>query len=576
MAQFKALAVIFHSLDLTFDGKRYTDQINPPGTTDDFLGKAKTGLSKLPGRLKAMNPNVNLTITPYDNYNPKVLRELNLEEFRDSAGKVTTRRPFIYPSDFERIMKLTDPSFSLSWGQYDTIFVIVPFTNPGMIAWQQGNPSVHGLPGLAVYHAGKMKGAAMAFLPAHWDLSKYDGDGLQHEWLHGICQFYKHMGWNNTISDKDADEGGDRGYSENKTPAPGQWGGWGDYYRDLMNASVAQNKTTGNTPLSAKPGITNTLWNGGSMVGDIANLFKDTGFKNAYLNAGGRNNVGIPVSDIHDWNNVTIMDFKSSAGDSAILRLKGNTDGSYLPPKWWEKYKAIGGESAGGPYNNGVHSWGDFSKIVDLKKPDGKTAALMSADNGNTICYLPPDWWEKFKSFGGAPAIGCPVSDVRKWEGGEIVDLKMKDGSTAAMMSTDGGKTVYYLHKELLAKYKALGGPAALGYPKSDWHAWSTSAPKVRIMDFAGKSGYTCAIMKEDSASNYYLVKGTLWKAYTGTAGNGASSYLGHPTGEEYKWKDGWLWWAKEYYRQNFKGGWCWARLDGSKYGNDKNFSTNK
>lgn len=515
MAQLKALAVIFHSLDLTFDGKRYTDQINPPGTTDDFLGKAKIGLSKLPGRLKAMNPNVNLTITPYDSYNPKVLRELNLEEYRDNTGKITTRRPFIQPSNFERIMKLTDPSFSLSWGQYDTIFVIVPYTNPGMVAWQQANPTVHGLPGLALYSAGQLKGAAIAFLPANWDLSKFDGDGLQHEWLHGVSQFYKFMGWKNLISDKDVDEGGDRGYSENKTPTPGQWGGWGDFYVDFMNGSVANNKAAGNTPLSAKPGITNALWNGGTMAGDITNLFKDNGFKTAYQNAGGRNNVGIPASDIHDWGSVTIMDFRSNAGDTAILRLKGTTAAFFLPNKWWLKYVALGGES-----------------------------------------------------------IGAPINAVHDWAGGKIIDLKKANGTTSAMMSTDNGTNIWHLFTELWTKYKAVGGAPSIGYPKSDWHAWG----KGKIMDFIGTAGYACGIMKSDSGSKYCLVKGLIWKAYTATAGNGATSYLGYPTSDEYTWRDGLFgWFGTEYYRQDFQGGWCWAsKTNASKFGNDKNFSTNK
>lgn len=696
MAQFKALAVIFHSLDLTFDGKRYTDQINPAGTTDDLLAKAKAGLASLPGRLKKMNPNVNLTITPYDNYKPKVLKELDMDIKRDASNNITSRTPFLFPENFERIMKLTDPSFSMSWGQYDTVFAIVPFADPGLMTWAKSS-TLHGLPGLAVYHCGKMKGAAMAFMPAHWDLSKYDGDGLQHEWLHGVSQFYKHMGWNTTISDKDADEGGDRGYSENKSPTSGQWGGWGDYYYDLMNGSVAQNKKLGNTPLSAKPGITNALWNGGSMAGDIANLFRDNGFKNAYVNGGGRNTIGVPVSDIHDWNSVSIMDFMGTSGSSAILRLKNTTDAYYLPTKWWEKYLAVGGESIGAPssnvrswdygknvelkksdgttsvlmsLDNGVtirylppkwlerfkalggpatlgypnsdveswngiekvelkksdgttgglfsadggktfyhlekkvwdkfksagghkvvglptsdwHSWGNITsagKIMDFRKADGSTTALMSPDNGASVWFLPPKWWEKYKGLGGAPAIGYPASDVHVWGGGqtgEIVDLKKLDGTRGAIMSTDAANNVYYLHAELWAKYTALGGPAKIGYPRSDWHSWSNTTSKGKIMDFTGTGGYVCGIMKEDTSTRFFLVKGLIWKAYVGTAGNGATSYLGYPTGEEYIWKDGLFgWFGTEYYRQDFKGGWCWAsKTNAAKFGNDKNFSTNK
>lgn len=500
--QFKALAIIFHSIDLTINGKRYTDQITP-----DWLKKAKDGLQALSARVTAMNPNVTLTITPYDNYNPKVLRTIDLIDYTDDKG-IKWKSPYIKPENFEKTMRMTDPSFTLTWGQYDTIFIVVPFvTTTAKTGVQDAGLAINGWGSYAPDH---LKGGAVAFLPAHWELDKYKGDGYMHEWLHGVCQFYKRIGWTNTISGGDSDDADKFGYKEDKVVE-----GWGGYYKDMITANVSSNKSVSGSPLASTPGITNAIWNAGSMVREPGNAIKDSGFKNAYVAAGGRAQVGYPKSDVHVWGAVDIMDFVGPAGDSAILRLKGTSAAYFLPTKWWKKYIALGGES-----------------------------------------------------------IGAPYSDVHTWSGGKIVDLKKANGTTSAMMSTDEGTNIWHLFAELWTKYKAVGGAPAIGYPKSDWHSWG----KGKIMDFIGTAGYACGILKSDSASKFFLVKGLIWKAYVATAGNGATSYLGYPTSEEYTWKDGLFgWFGTEYYRQDFQGGWCWAsKTNAAKFGNDKNFSTNK
>lgn len=501
MAQFKALAIIFHSIDVTINGKRYTDTIDP-----NWLAKAKTGLQSLSTRVTGFNPNVTLSITPYDSYNPKVLRALDLIDYTDKNGKLW-KSPYIKPENLERIMRLTDPSFTINWGQYDTYFVIVPFvTTPAKTGVQDAGLAINGW---GSYSPESLKGGAMAFLPAHWELDKFKGDGYLHEWLHGVCQFYKMIGWTNTISGGDSDDAGTFGYKEDTVTE-----GWGNYYKDLMTAKVAANRASGPTPLAATPGITNALW-AGSMCTEPGSVIKDAGFKNAYVTYGGRTKVGYPKSDVHVWGAVDIMDFVGPSGSTAILRLKGTSAAYFLPNKWWLKYISFGGES-----------------------------------------------------------IGAPSSDVHTWSGGKIVDLKKANGTTSAMMSTDDGNTIWHLPAEVWTKYKAVGGAPSIGYPKSDWHGWG----KGKIMDFIGSAGYACGIMKSDVSSKLYLVKGLIWKAYVATAGNGATSYLGYPTSDEYTWKDGLFgWFGTEYYRQDFQGGWCWAsKTNAAKFGNDKNFSTNK
>jgi hypothetical protein len=503
MTVFKALAVIFDNVDVTINGKHITDSIPNPTATNSKKNEAKNGLKKFQNYLPTLNPNISISITVDDT--PKTLKNLNL------IKNGTLDSPFLEPADFEKAMQAASPGFSLSWGQYDTIFIIVPANNPGLLA--QG----WSVNGWGKYEPDKMKGAAIAFIPTTYNMEEFEGQVFLHEWLHGVCHFYKKMGWTDKISSGDADDSGVFGYT--KTTANGDL----DYYKDLMTAQLKNKKLSGQ-PLAATPGITNTLWQGGSMSSDIRNVIKNQSFKTAYVNAGGQSSVGFPKSDVHTWNEggqtVDIMDFYGPAGASAILRLTGDPNAWFLPTQWWNKFLDKGKIGTLGAPISAVHTWTDGGEIVDFKKSDAKQCALMKPNfkNPGQIYYVPNEFWNKFVALGGVEKIGYPQSDVHTWgTGGQILDVETKGG--------------------------AHGG-----------------------------------IMKANNSSKLYFVKGLIWKAYTATSGNGATSYLGYPTSEEYTWKDGLFgWFGTEYYRQDFTGGWCWAsKTNVNKFGNDKNFSTNK
>ncbi len=559
MTQFKALAVIFDSIDVTLNGKNIKDTLPAasPGKSSK-KDEAKKGLNKFAAHLTKLNSNVTMALTIEDT--PKTLRKLSLIK----NGALDS--PFLHSADFEKAMQAAVPGFSLSWGQYDTVFVIVPATAAGLTG--QG----WSVNGWGEYSPSHLKGAALAFIPSNYNMEEFEGQVFIHEWLHGVCHFYKMMGWTDTISNGDADDGGGLGYGSVAT-------GDLDYYKDLMTAQVKKNKKDPSSPLTSTPGITNALWQGGSMRSDIRNLFKNQAFKKAYVDAGGQATVGFNISDIHMWNEggqkAEIMDFNSATGASAIMRLPTDASAWYLPRTWWTKFLDKGKISTLGAPISTVHAWGD-GELVDFKKADGKQCAFMKPKNSAQIHYVPNEFWNKFIAAGGAPAIGYPLAEAHAWGDGEIVDFKKADGKQCAFMkpSYKNSGQVFYVPNEFWTKYTALGGAPAIGYPQSDAHAWGSG----QIVDVETKSGAASGIMKENNSSKLYHVKGLIWKAYVATSGNGATSYLGYPVGEEYLWKDGFLGlFGTEYHRQNFKGGWCWAsKTNASKFGNDKNFSTKK
>ncbi|MDQ3110755.1 MAG: hypothetical protein M3R17_12750 [Bacteroidota bacterium] len=501
MTQFNALAVIFDNVDVTINGKNIKDSLSlsPTKTKKD---EAINGLKDFASHVNALNSNVTMSLTINDT--PKTLRNLSL------IKNGTKDSPFLHPADFEKAMQAAVPGFTLSWGQYDTIFIIVPANSSTGLTAQGWSVN-----GWGSYKPADMKGAAIAFIPSNYNMEEFHGQVFIHEWLHGVCHFYKMMGWTDKISGGDADDGGPLGYMS--TTADGDL----IYYKDLMNAQ-SKNKKVSGAPLTGTPGITNALWQAGSMRSDIRNLFKNQVFKNAYVSAGGQASIGHHISDIHIWEEggqkAEIMDFNSPTGTSSIMRLSSDANAWYLPRAWWSKFLEKGKIGTLGAPISTVHAWSD-GELVDFKKLDAKQCALMKPayKNTNQIFYVPNNFWNKLVAVGGTPKIGYPQSEVHGWGSGQIIDFETKGGAASG-------------------------------------------------------------IMKENNNSNVYLVKGLIWKAYVGTSGNGATSYLGYPTGDEYLWKDGFLGlFGTEYHRQNFRGGWCWAsKTNPLKYGNDKNFKTNK
>lgn len=679
MAEFKALAVIFDKLDVTINGRRFTDALDNSVPAEEAKN-AKLALEAAAAKINSFNPNVKLSLTFFrPDLTNKTLKYLGLTKYTDPAGKVSDS-PILKSEDIEKALKAVDPAFSLKLNEYDTYFIFIPAKDPGLAN------AGFAMCGWGGYSPVDLKCGAFAFVPSNFKFGNFSGQVFIHEWLHGVCHFYKNLGWDTQISSGDADDGGRFGYADgtgNDLP----------YYEAMITGKVLDKKQAGH-PLAATPGISNTIWNSGTMRStDIANMIVNAEIKNIYVSEGGFAKLGYPVSTIHKWvkNNTTnydleLIDFNSTSGTSAIMRVPGITTFRYLPVGWFSKYAGYtGAERLGGPitaptaWNGGqivefkkrdgtknymtkspgneygmltadwytrymnaggpsvlgfpvsdVHSW-EAGEIVDFKKTDGTSCALMKPNGSTSIYYLPTIWWNAFLSAGGASGIGYPSSNVTTdtgveymtfkttggsvsalvrqmgsnsvyhlpadwytaykkaggpavmgypynngkhgWGDGEIIDFKLSSGKESALMKPNYGRgngIIQYLPNLVWEKYKSVGGATSIGYPYSDWHAWGTGM----IMDFAPKSGYDSAIMQETGSAKLHHVKGLIWLAFKNTAdatGSGAKSYLGYPRSDEYSWKDSKS--GKEFYRSDFKGGWCWAsKTDSSKYGNDKNF----
>lgn len=113
-------------------------------------------------------------------------------------------------------------------GSYDSIFVFWPqndFERKRSIAargWGLGMG--------ATEWSNDATYATVANAPAPvWRVPKL-GEVWLHEWLHGVCAYFRDLG--HVMPSGDADGGSRHGYVQSEAT------GWTDYYRDLMNAGV--------------------------------------------------------------------------------------------------------------------------------------------------------------------------------------------------------------------------------------------------------------------------------------------------------------------------------------------------
>lgn len=152
---------------------------------------------------------------------------------------------------------------------------------------------------------------------------------------------------------------------------------------------------------------------------------------------------------------------------------------------------------------------------------------------------------------------------IRKGDG-ELQMMRSPKG-VFALMKGDNRKC-YEVPYGYWNKYDNSGGWNVLGYPIREVHSWGSG----NIQDFETSGGWHSGIMNPTGTQNYYLVKGLIWKAYIATEGNGATSYLGYPTGDEHIWTNPDN--GEKFNVQFFQNGkWCWAQTKSPwKYGNDK------
>lgn len=548
------LAVIFEKLDASIGSDKFKESMSA-----DEITRAKNGLRDLPKLASGNNPDAAMnTIT--------VLQYSKPLRFLTSAYNI----PQLTPELFLKAMAEVDPGWKLQWGQYDTILAVIPFKHGSR------TPEKYGAGGLTPggYDPLILKGATYFSITGnysppdaklkypYWDLSGNSGEAYLHEWLHGTKGFFEtwgpHFGFTIGVAG-DADGGGAYGYVQDATT-----GSWNKFYKAFMTGSVPK---VGSNPAG---GITSAMWKAakpsdpqgwiglGASSSALTEKFKSTYKASAYK--------GLPVRSsngkVHTWGDGEIQNMFSSDGEFAILAGSGR-DVCVLGPGWWKKFLAVGGVTSVGYPMAPEHDW-ICGRIVDLKTKSGTSSALMKASWLNDIVYLSSPWWNKFIAAGKADVLGFPIGDVHAWGEGTLIDFQNASKTACALMMRDGGSEIYYVPSAFWSKYLAAGGAPGIGYPKGDVHTWGNG----EIQDFELKNTWHAGLMRKKGSSTIFVVKGNLWKAYIGTAGNGATSYLGYPKGDEYEWTNPAT--KKKYQRQDFDGGWLWMNKTDSTYGNDK------
>lgn len=388
MPAFKALAVIFESVDVTINGKRYTDKMTP---TDKQ--KALDGIRDAPTLINQLKSDVTLSIQTKISTVP--LKYLT---------KNSHNQLFTATADVERAIKLADPSFKLTWGAYDTYFIVVPGSTGGL----PDQSASFSYTGIGIYDPIPLKGAALAFIPSHagCDAGKYQGQLFVHEWLHGVCQAYKKMSEGYTISGGDVDDKQSLKY----IPANGD----DDrvYFKDLMNGTV-KNKTNPSAIVpSPTPGIKQVLWNKGTITSGVSWHISDADFRNCYNASGGLTKVGYQSNPLHLWYGqkyIYIIDFAGPEGDCAIVQYKNGSTKitNFIPAPFWKKFLALNNVTGVGYPVSDVHSWGK-GKIQDYKSLDGLwKIGIMQPDNSSKIYHVRGLIWKAYEATGSSPSNGA-------------------------------------------------------------------------------------------------------------------------------------------------------------------------
>lgn len=554
------LAVIFEKLDASIGGDKFTESMSA-----DEITRAKNGIRDLPKLAGGNNPDAAMnTIT--------VLQYSKALRFLTSALNI----PQLTPELFLKAMADVDPGWKLQWGQYDAIFTVFPFT-PGIRPdpadkTKQKYRSGGLTPG--AYDPLILKGATWFsitgnYIPPdasqtypYWDMSANSGEAYLHEWIHGSKGFFEawgpYFGFATAVVG-DADGAGTYGYVQDP-----KTGSWNKYYKDYMNGKVPK---VGTNPGG---GITSAMYKAAKPsdpLGWIGLGASSAALTQKYQAAYGLSPYkGLPARSsngkVHTWGDGEIQDMFNSDGEFAIMAGSGR-DVCVLGPNWWKKFLAVGGVGSVGYPMAAEHDW-VCGRTIDFKTKSGAWSALMKASWLNDIVHLPTPWWNKFFAVGKAEVLGFPIGDVHAWGEGTLVDFQNASKTACALMMRDGGTDIYYVPSAFWSKYLAAGGAPGIGYPKGDVHTWGNG----EVQDFELKNTWHAGIMRKQGSSAVFVVKGSLWKAYVGTAGNGATSYLGYPKGDEYEWTNPAT--KKKYQRQDFDGGWLWMNKIDSTYGNDK------
>lgn len=229
MVNWKTALIKFKNVNAELDGKHFTDSI-----TDEELKRAENGYNDFSELVSELTHNLISIETDVIECNE--IRDLSV--IPNSSG-----RDAVWIDAYNLKSALEGIGCQISMGQYDSIFAVLPYQTEGL-------DSKYNLWGWGQYDPDTLYGATYACLPVgspFWDLSKFRGEAYLHEWLHGVCRFFRNN--NFSIPVEESDGAKEYGYmSENES--------WLNYYNDLMNCNISTE--------NGYIGIPNQAWRSGT------------------------------------------------------------------------------------------------------------------------------------------------------------------------------------------------------------------------------------------------------------------------------------------------------------------------
>lgn len=211
----KTLLVKFNKVNASLDGKHYDDTID-----DNLLNLAEKAYYHFAAIVKQITSG--LVDIKAETFSCNEIRSLATKK-EIKAGK---KEILVEPKDVLEHLEKSGKKIYI--GEYDSIFAILPYENDKL------NENYH-LFAQGNYEKDVLGGVTYAFIPCghgFWgnELEKFLGDTFLHEWLHGVCRFFRSRGFSIVVEESD----GALKFGYERTEV----GSWIKYYTDFINFAI--------------------------------------------------------------------------------------------------------------------------------------------------------------------------------------------------------------------------------------------------------------------------------------------------------------------------------------------------
>ena len=215
MTVWKALLLVYEGIDVPEAGGRWWRRRFRYRLSEEEIADAVMSFERFPGLVEELTDGRAMVTGAVE----RITRTLCSLGENGSAGR--------WPSPDETRLELDRLAPS---GAYDSVFVFWPqndFARERSIesgGWGLGMGASAWSNGMTYAAVGNAPGYA-------WRVPRI-GEVWLHEWLHGVCAYFRALG--HAMPEGDADGGDRHGYVQSPTD------GWMAFYRDLVNASVRE------------------------------------------------------------------------------------------------------------------------------------------------------------------------------------------------------------------------------------------------------------------------------------------------------------------------------------------------